>query len=447
MKTTRRLGWATLAALALFLATPKATSPAAASDEHFVLQIDQVGTVDPLSAHYVERAIKDAERRSAEAVVVRLDTPGGLDSSMRQIILAIQNSEVPVLCWVGPSGARAASAGAFILIGCPFASMAPATNVGAAHPVGITGDVLPEKVTNDSAAYIRALAQAHGRNATWAEQAVRRSVSITAAEAKRLEVIDLVVPSVSELLRQTHGLTIPVAGGKTVTLDTEGATVEVAPMSIAESIFHGLIDPNIAFLLFVFGIAGIVYEVLHPGLNLPGVFGLIMLIASLVIVGMLPVNVAGLILILAAIGFFVLDLKVAGHGLPTFAGITCLVLGGLFLFNASVPGAHVSKALVVTVALLMGLFFAFVVRAAFKARHMGPAAGVEAIVGSIGTVTKALDPLGIVLVRAEHWSARSKQGRLAEGTKVRVVRVDKLTLEVEPASAGSELQPEGEGVR
>jgi membrane-bound serine protease (ClpP class) len=460
MNTTRRFGWAAVATLALYLGTPWATpgasalssaSPArqsAAPSAPVVVEIDQTGTVDPLSAHYVTRAIKDATRRKAEAIVLRIDTPGGLDSSMREIIQAIQNSEVPVLCWVGPPGARAASAGTFILISCPFASMAPGTNVGAAHPVGITGDVLPEKVTNDAAAYIRALALAHGRNENWAEKAVRESVSITAPEAKRLEVIDLVVPSVSELLRQTNGLTIPVAdGARSATLQTEGARVEVASMTLGEWLFHNLIDPNLAFLLFVFGIVGIVYEVLHPGLNLAGVLGLLMLISSFLIIGLLPVNAAALILILAGIAFFVLDLKVTAHGLPTFAGIACLVLGGLFLFNASVPKAHVSRGLVVGVAIALGLFFVYVVRAAFNARHMPPGAGVESIVGAVGIVTRTLDPLGVVHVRSEHWSARSKVGKLVEGTKIRVVRVDKLTLEVEPAEAGSELQPEGEGVR
>jgi membrane-bound serine protease (ClpP class) len=447
MNTTRRFGWAAVATLALYLASPFAPV-ASAQSEPIVVQIDQTGTVDPLSAHYVERVIKDASSRRVEAIVIRIDTPGGLGSSMREIIEAIQASEVPVLCWVGPPGARAASAGTFILISCPFAAMAPGTNVGAAHPVGITGDVLDEKVTNDAAAYIRALAQANGRNANWAEKAVRESVSITADEAKRLEVIDLVVPSIRELLRQTNGLTVPTAGGeRSATLQTEGATVEVAPMSLGESIFHTLIDPNLAFLLFVFGIVGIVYEVLHPGLNVAGVAGLIMLIASFVIIGMLPVNVAGLVLILAAIGFFILDLQVTGHGLPTVAGITCVVLGGLFLFNPSVPKAQVSRGLIVGVAVSMGLFFYFVVRAAFDARHMGPGSGVETLVGAVGTVTKTLDPLGVVLVRGEQWSARSKGGKLVEGTKIRVVRVDKLTLEVEPAQAGSELQPEGEGIR
>jgi membrane-bound serine protease (ClpP class) len=442
MKTTLRFGWLGLTVLVLFLAVPKAV----AQSRPLVVEIDQTGTVDPLSAHYVERALDGATARHAAVVVVRIDTPGGLDSSMRRIIQAISASETPVLCWVGPPGARAASAGTFILISCPFAAMAPGTNVGAAHPVGITGDILPEKVTNDAAAYIRSLAEAHGRNANWAEKAVRDSVSITAEDAKRLEVIDLVVPSLSELLRQTQGLTVPVAGGQ-VTLDTEGATVEIARMGLADSLFHGLIDPNIAFLLFVFGLAGIVYEVLHPGLNVAGLVGLIMLVAFFVIAGMLPVNVAGLVLIAAAIGFFVVDLKVAGHGLPTVAGITCLVLGGLFLFNPAVPNARVSRTLVVAVSIALGVFFALVVRSALRVRGMAPETGVQTIVGSIGTVSKALDPLGIVLVESEHWSARSKRGKLAAGTRIRVVGVDKLTLEVEPVDAGSELQPEGEGVR
>jgi len=443
MTTTRRLGWAALAALTLFIVTPRSF----AESPRFVSLVEMTGTVDPLSAHYVDRSIAAASKSNAAAIVLRIDTPGGLDSSMRQIIQAIGRSEVPVLCWVGPSGSRAASAGTFILIGCPFSSMAPGTNVGAAHPVGITGDVLGEKVTNDAAAYIRSLAEAHGRNADWAEKAVRQSVSISAQEAMRLQVIDLVVPSIPELLRQTNGLTVSVNGGRSVTIETEGARVETAHMNAGEAIFHGLIDPNIAFLLFVFGIAGVVYEVLHPGLNVAGVVGLLMLISSLVIFGMLPVNVAGLILIMAAIGFFVVDLKVAGHGLPTVAGIACLVLGGMFLFDASVPSARVSRALVIAIALVMAAFFATAVRATMKARKLAKGAGPELVIGAIGRVTKALDPVGVVHVRSEHWTARSSRGNLAAGTKVRVVGVDRLTLEVEPAEAGSEPQPEEEEVR
>jgi membrane-bound serine protease (ClpP class) len=450
MKKTRLYGWAGMAALALFLAIPGAGSASpvrGAPPARFVSLVELTGTVDPLSAHYVRRSIAHASTANAAAVVLRIDTPGGLDSSMREIIRSIQGSDVPVLCWVGPPGARAASAGTFILIGCPFAAMAPGTNVGAAHPVGITGDVLSEKVTNDAAAYIRSLAELRGRNAAWAEKAVRQSVSISAQEALRLQVIDLVVPSIPELLRQTNGITVQVKGGRQATVEAEGAPLDTARMSAGESIFHSLIDPNFAFLLFVFGIAGLVYEVLHPGLNVAGFVGLVALVASFVILGMLPVNVAGLILIVAAIGFFIVDLKVAGHGLPTVAGITCLVLGGLFLFDASVPKAHVSRGLVIGVALALALFFATAVRAAMKARHLGPSAGVEIVVGATGRVTTALDPVGVVHANSEHWTARSRSGNLAAGTKVRVVDIKGLTLEVEPVEAGSEPQPTGEGVR
>jgi membrane-bound serine protease (ClpP class) len=412
-----------------------------------VTLVEITGTVDPLSAHYVERTIAAAGRDDAAAIVVRIDTPGGLDSSMRTIIRAIEGSEVPVLCWVGPPGARAASAGTFIMLACPVAAMAPGTNIGAAHPVGITGEVMAEKVTNDASAFIRSLAEQHGRNANWAEKALRDSISITAQEAMRIQVIDLVVPSISELLRQTNGLTVQVRGGVSVTVRGQGLPIEKARLSAGEWILHTLIDPNLAFLFFVFGVAGLVFEVLHPGLNVAGVVGLLMIIAAFVMFGMLPVNVAGMILILAAIGFFIVDLKVAGHGLPTVAGITSLVLGGLFLFDASVPEAHVSRGLIVGVALALAAFFATAVRAALKARKQGPGAGVEVVIGEIGRVTTALDPLGVVHAKGEHWTARSRRGNLAAGTRVRVVGIDKLTLEVEPVSSGSEPQPTGEGVR
>lgn len=431
----------------MFLAIPPAVGVPRAQAGAVVRLIEQTGTVDPLTAKYVERSIKAAEEDQAVAIVVRLDTPGGLDSAMRRIIKAIQASEVPVLCWVGPPGARAASAGAFILISCPFAAMAPGTNVGAAHPVGITGDILDEKVTNDAAAYIRSLAQARGRNADWGERAVRESISATAEEARKLEVIDLVVPTIPELLRQTNGLTIPVGASQTKTLDTTGAVIEKVGLSAGEALLHLLIAPDIAFLFFAFGIAGIVYEVLNPGLNLAGVVGLIMLIASFVILGMLPVNVAGLILIAAAIGFFILDAMVVGHGLPTVAGIVSLVLGGLFLFDASVANARVSKGFLVGISVGLGGFFFFIVRAALKTRKQLPSAGQEAIVGMVGKVRATLDPQGMIHARGEEWTARSAHGTIPAGTDVRVTGIEGLTLVVEPVGAGSESQPTEEGVR
>jgi membrane-bound serine protease (ClpP class) len=242
-------------------------------------------------------------------------------------------------------------------------------------------------------------------------------------------------------------VTVKVANGGTATVRAEGLPIEIARLNAGEALLHTLIDTNIAFLLFVFGIAGIVYEVLHPGLNVAGVVGLLCLIASFVILGMLPVNVAGLILIAAAIGFFVIDLKVAGHGLPTVAGITSLTLGGLFLFNARVPGVHVSRGLVVGVALALAALFFFVVRAAVATRTIAAGGGGDAIVGSLGTVTGTLDPQGIVHVGGEHWTARASEGMIPEGTKVRVLKVQGLTLEVEPAEAATEPATKEEGVR
>ena len=448
MTITRRLGWTALAVAALVLAIPPALGEPLAQEGSVVRLVEQTGTVDPLTASYVERSIKAAERDKAVAVVVRLDTPGGLDSAMRRIVKAIQASKVPVLCWVGPPGARAASAGAFILISCPFAAMAPGTNVGAAHPVGITGEILSDKVTNDAAAYIRSLAQQRGRNADWAEDAVRNSISSTAEEARRLEVIDLVVPTIPELLRRTNGLTLPVANGSgTGTLDATGAVVEKVGLGPTEALLHLFIDPNIAFLLFAFGVAGIVYEVLNPGLNIAGVVGLLMLIASFVILGMLPVNIAGLLLIAAAIGFFIIDALVVGHGLPTVAGIVSLVLGGLFLFDASVPNASVSKGFIVGISVGLGAFFFFIVRAALKTRKQEPVAGQESLVGMTGTVRVGLDPQGVVHARGEEWTARTDAGAIPAGSQVRVTGIEGLTLVVEPEVSGSETQPTEEGVR
>lgn len=420
----RRLGWVAGAALGFALAL---AGPAHAKGASVVV-VSVDGAVDPLVARYVERSIASAERARALAVLLRIDTPGGLDSSMRRIIKAVLDSEVPVVCFVGPPGARAASAGAFILVGCPIAAMAPGTNVGAAHPVGFQGEVVSEKVTNDAAAYIRSLAQRWGRNAAWAEKAVRDSVSASAGEALRLGVIDLVAPDVPSLLRTIDGREVTIAGGRAVRLHTANAGLVEADMNLIELLLHKAVDPNIAFLLFVLGLAGIVFEVTHPGLNLPGVLGGLALVTSLVILGLLPVNLAGLILILAALGFFILDLQVVGHGLPTAAGIVSLVLGGLFLFDASVPTARVSRGLVVGVAIALAFFFGVVVRAALRARRQPPGAGLEALVGTEGTVLAE----GIVQARGESWTARSQVGPLRPGARVRVVAVEGLTLVVEP---------------
>lgn len=440
----RRLAVASAAAAAILLSVPGSLA-AAQSSVPVVYEIEQTGTVDPLTARLVQRGIDRAESAAASAVLIRIDTPGGLDSSMRKIIQAVLGSHVPVVCWVGPPGARAASAGAFILVGCPVAAMAPGTNAGAAHPVGFSGEVLGEKITNDAAAYIRSLAERWGRNADWAERAVRQSVSISASEAVKTKVIDFLAQDRPALLAALEGRTVKTAGGD-VTLRLAGARFEPVAMTAGEAVLHNLVDPNLAFLFFVFGIAGIVFEVMHPGLNVPGVVGILMLVSSLVIFGMLPVNIGGLLLILAAIGFFVVDAQVPGHGLPTAAGIVSLVLGGLFLFNAEVPNARVSRPLVVVVAAAAGSMFFFIVRAVLTARKAPSTTGAPSLVDAEGVVIRDVDPAGVVQVRSEQWTAESAgRGRLTAGTRVRVVAMRGLTAIVEPleADAGQSAGQQG----
>jgi membrane-bound serine protease (ClpP class) len=411
-----------------------ATPLRAGGDRPVVYEVSITGPVDPSVARLVERGMRVAGGAHAAAILVRLDTPGGLDSSMREIIKSIQGSRVPVVCWVGPPGARAASAGTFILIGCPLAAMAPGTNVGAAHPVGLTGGTLSEKVTNDAAAYIRSLAESRGRNAGWAERAVRQSVSISAPEALDIHVVDLLAPSVPALLRAVDGRRVDTAAGARAlaVADARVTSVELTP---GERLLHGLSDPNLAFLFFVFGLAGLVFEMLHPGLNLPGVIGLILLVLSLVLFGSLPVNIAGVLLLAAAFVFFVIDLKVGAHGVPTFAGLVSFVLGGLFLYDRSVPNARVSRPLLIGMAVALATFFFFVVRAGLRARKAPVVSGAEGLVGEQGLVIEALKPRGHVRVRSELWAAtlaRDSGEIVPPAARVRVLAIQGLTLVVEP---------------
>jgi membrane-bound serine protease (ClpP class) len=416
--------------------------PAVAAPERgpTVAEVDLTGPIDPLLARYAEHTITQANRAGDSAVLVRLDTPGGLDSSMRSIIKAILNSPVPVVCWVGPSGARAASAGTFILVGCPVAAMAPGTNAGAAHPVGITGGVMSEKVTNDAAAYIRSLAERWGRNADWAERAVRSSVSASANEALQLHVIDLLAQSRSSLLHAVDGRTVRTAGGD-VRLHVVGAHLTVSHPTITETLLHALIDPNFAFLFFILGIVGMVSVIIHPGVHILGVVGLVLFVVSLIAFGMLPVTIAGLVLLAASDVFFIVGLKLHGRGVPEVAAVACLVLGGLFLFNPSVPNARVSRVLIAVVAVAVTAFFVFVMRAVMRARFTPVRTSSQVLVGSDGVVVRALDPEGVVRVRGEAWTARSAAGRVEEGSRVRVVAVKGLTVEVvpEPAPEQSEV--------
>jgi membrane-bound serine protease (ClpP class) len=413
-----------------------------------VIELD--GVVDPFTASHVEGRIAEANRDAAAAVLISVDTPGGLDSSMRKIIQSILGSRVPVICHVAPEGARAASAGTFILIACPVAAMAPGTNVGAAHPVGVSGAINLQKAENDAAAYIRSLAERYGRNADWAERAVRESISASAHEALDLGVIDLISASQAALLRDVDGRTVRVAGGEEVVLSTSGLAVERRGMGAGLALLHTLLDPNLAFIFLWLGISFVAVEFFVPG-GILGVTGAIMLVLAFMALGMLPVQLIGILLLVASVAFFLLELKLPGNLIGTVAGLISLILGGLFLFDPSVPSARVSPWVIAPVAVLAAVFFMFVIRAAIRMRGSKIASGVGPLIGAEGTVVTKLDPSGIVQVASEEWTAESQGEPVPPGGRIRVVGVEGLRLKVvavegsmEPsqARAGS---PGGEG--
>jgi membrane-bound serine protease (ClpP class) len=424
---------------ALGLLSPGASAQAPTP---LVVELSIDGVVDPFIADYVEDGIASAADENAAAVLLTLDTPGGLDSSMRQITQAILNAEVPVIGYVAPQGARAASAGTFILLSTHVAAMAPATNVGAAQPVGLSGAVASEKAVNDAAEYIVSIAEETGRNAEWAESAVRDAESISAEQALELGVIDLIAPDVPSLLRKVDGTTVELADGQTVTLDLTGATVQQESLGVFAGILHALLDPNLAFVFFWLGLALIVAEFFIPG-GVAGTLGVLMFVSSLVALGMLPVQLIGVVLLAASVVFFVLELLHPGIGLPAIAGVISLVLGGLFLFDTSVPGVAVSPLVIVPVALFAAFFFLVAIRAAMRLRHRKAITRDEQLVGLEGTVLRDLDPTGVVQIASEHWTAESVRGTPRKGERIRVVQMEGLKLKVEPTEAPATTAAEG----
>jgi membrane-bound serine protease (ClpP class) len=400
-----------------------------------VFRVPVTGVIDPLVADAVEQAIARAERERAGLIVLELNTPGGLDTSMRKIITAMLGSTIPVAGWVGPKGARAASAGTFILAATSYAAMAPNTTIGAAHPVGISGEVLEEKVTNDAAAYIRELAASHGRNADWYEQAVRESVSVGAQEAVRINAVESVQDSEASLLAELDGERLRNGAGEEILVRTQGAPVRTAELGPAAGLLHDLVDPNVAFLLFLLGVAGIVYEIVHPGLGVGGVAGALSLIVALLMFQALPVQLGGLALIALGIGLFVLDLKLAGHAFLSVFGVIALVLGGLLLYQPS-SAVRVHPLVLVVVIACVTVLFVVVARKVMAARRSRPVTGTDALIGVAGTALTALRPTGRVRAAGVEWRARIRGGgSVPAGAEVVVVGLDGLTLEVEPAAA------------
>jgi membrane-bound serine protease (ClpP class) len=391
------------------------------------------GVVDPLVADYLSGSVQRAQDGGATAVLVEIDTPGGLDSSMRQITQSFLNADIPVICYVAPSGARAASAGAFILMSCPVAAMAPGTNVGAATPIGLTGGDLSDKIANDATNYIRALAEAYDRNADVAATFVTNASSITAEDALNDDVIDLIAPTTEALLSDLNGTTVALANGRDVILTTADASIDVEKMGAFVGFLHALLDPNLAFIFFWLGLALIVLELIVPGHIFSGTVGTAMLLTSLFSLGLLPVRLIGVVLLIVSVAGFVLELKAPGLGIWGAVGVIALVFGGWFLFDRS-GGVSVSPWTLVAVAAFAALFFGVVVAKAIQIRHMPPAQGRDRIIGEEGVaIASGVDARGgQVRVDAEAWRAIAPGGPIAPGAKVRVTALDGLVLTVEP---------------
>jgi membrane-bound serine protease (ClpP class) len=407
---------------------------AAAQTTPEVVRLELEGVVDPLVADYLAGGIAQAQDDDAAAVLIVIDTPGGLDSSMREITQSILNAQIPVITYVAPAGARAASAGAFILLSAPVAAMAPGTNVGASTPVGLSGGDLSAKVENDAAAYIRGIAETYGRDPDVAESFVTEAASISAEEALESGVIDLIAGTEEELLDVVDGRTVTLGTGTSATLDTADATIIDEPMGAFVGFLHALFDPNIAFLFFWLGLALIVLELLVPGHIFSGTIGTAMLIVSVLAFGLLPVRLIGILLLVFAVVAYVIELKAPGLGVWGAVGTVSLLLGGWFLYDRS-SGVSVSPWLLVAVASGAVLFFGFVVAKVLKMRHVPPAQGRGVIIGSHGVaIGSGVDERGgIVRVSAEEWRAVAPAGLIPAGARIRVTGLDGLVLTIEPS--------------
>ena len=403
---------------------------AIAGSEVFIIELE--GSINPGSAMYVARGLEKAAKQGAGLAILRLDTPGGLASSMRTIMKAILNSPIPVAVWVGPSGAGAASAGVMVTVAAHIAAMAPGTNIGAAHPVTAGGKdiekTMSEKVVNDMAAYARGIAEDKGRNGEWVEKAIRESVSITADEALENNVIDLVAKNIDELLQKIDGREVEVAGGK-ITLKTAGLKKIYFHPGWRDRVLRTISDPNIAYILMMIGLAGLYFELSHPGAIFPGVIGAISLILAFFSFQTLPVNYAGLLLIGLSIIFFIAEVKVASHGILSIGGLISLTIGSIMLFE----DARVSLNLMLPTILLVGGFFVVVASLAFRAYRVRPMSGTDGMLGKVGMVKERIDPEGLIFVHGEYWRAKSRE-RVEPGEKVEVEGVEGLVLSVKKTS-------------
>jgi len=423
-----------LVVIVLMLLGLLAAGASAQQSEVYIIKV--ADAISPGTTEFIKSGIKTAEERGVAAVIIELDTPGGLAESMRLIVQRILSSRVPVVVFVSPSGARAASAGVMITMAADVAAMAPGTNIGAAHPVGAGGKEIDgkmsEKVVNDMVAQAKSVAEKQGRNADWVEDAIRESVSITETEALEQNVIDLIAEDIDDLIGQLNGRQLKDKG----VLNLADAKKVVLEETLRTKILKTISNPNIAYILMMIGLAGLYFELSHPGVIFPGVIGGIALVLAFFAMQTLPVNYAGILLIVLAIIFFIMEMKITSYGLLSVAGIVSLLLGSLMLFEGSTPDLKVSLRVLLPTVILISGFFVAVASLVFRAQLSKPTTGSMGLVGEIGVVKKALTPEGKVFVHGELWNARAKEP-LDEDAKVRVVKVVNLILEVEPVDEGA----------
>ena len=402
--------------------------------EVLVAKVD--GVIGPITAKFMTEAMDRAERQQAECMVFELDTPGGLDDSMRVIIKRIMSAKVPVVVFVAPPGSRAASAGAFITMAAHIAAMAPGTAIGAAHPVSIgqslqTDSNMTAKVANDAAAYIRSIAEKRGRNIEWADSAVKESVSLSETEALARKVIDLMAPSTAALMTMLDGRTVKL-NESTVTLKTRDAALTRIEMNWHDNLLQAIANPNLAYILLMLGLMGLYFELATPGAILPGVVGAISLILAFFAFQTLSVNYAGILLIVLAVVLFIVDIKAGTHGVLTVGGLVAMAIGSLMLFNHNPdPAMRVSLQVIVPVVLITGAFFALGVWLSLRAMIRRPVSGAEGLVGQEGDARTAISgDKGTAFIAGAHWNAVSDRD-IAPGARVKVVAVKQMTLKVE----------------
>jgi membrane-bound serine protease (ClpP class) len=408
-----------------------------------VLRIPLDGSINPMSRDFVVRGLREAEESGAALVVIELDTPGGLVDSTRDIVAAELASTVPVAVFVGPSGARAASAGTFITLAADIAAMAPGTNIGAAHPVSLIGSsgdegdeeqgssTSAEKAAQDASAFARSIAEARGRNVAWAEAAVLESLSITAEEALAQDVIDLIADDFDDLLARLDGYVL--SDGRTLAL--RGLGVDTLRPTLRERLLGLLADPNLVYVLFILGLYGLIYEFFHPGIGFGLAAGGVCLVLALFGLQVLPVNIVGVILILFGIALVILDAFTPANGILTAGGVVALLFGSLALFDIPDRRFGLSWVTILSVIGVTAALSAFVLSKGLLIQRRRPVTGGSALLDAIGTVRRDLDPEGMVFVRGEYWSARSLEGDLPVGTSVRVVAVERGTLHVRAVSS------------